>query len=600
MTQNQQASGRWISRVLMIGAVLIVVPVIMMGIGVTSYLVSRANAQDAAQQRDRIIREKERSEQRAKAIRSTRVSGVRTEHQDQPAYRPITETQFREQRVQVYEPVVDKKTGETKFETREIVQRVPVVTTRMVRTTSKTSHDPRVAKLAGELREMSDDDDGRDGKLKELRQRLELEFSAMHENQAKEIKQTAARLESLKRLHDERGENKDKIIQRRIDELLGKEDALRWNATTAVETQAPTRAVYAQPTRVFPSTPEPTRAITPVPAKPPVPQVGLYPNSVQLPSPPKPPGISDTRARSFQRVEIKTNPSSSQSRRSDAASTLGEVFQLARNSANTIAELAENESRQDQLAKLKEKGLLPVSEFRKAELQIERLKREVELNKLQLEALAASFERELKVAETALSHAKSRLKSVESAFVKGIETNQTRDQAKFDTEKAIAGYEAAKANLEQLMKAMQLVKDPRRDDDDRRDDDARDRDFDDDDRDGDAVKRVQRNVRRYRDTDDNTTRDRGDEPYRDTDDDLDDERDERRGDDVDDDREVDRRVSLFRDERSETRRDDDRGDEHRDRADEDRHTDDNHEDDDRKDDDHKDRDSKASKNPFAG
>ncbi|WDQ19577.1 hypothetical protein [Rhodopirellula sp. P2] len=70
-----------------------------------------------------------------------------------------------------------------------------------------------------------------DAKLAELRSELEQEFKRMHEQQGSEIVVIEKRLQSLKEIHQLRAENQDKIIQRRIDQLLGRSDPLDWNDT---------------------------------------------------------------------------------------------------------------------------------------------------------------------------------------------------------------------------------------------------------------------------------------------------------------------------------------------------------------------------------
>jgi outer membrane protein TolC len=122
-----------------------------------------------------------------------------------------------------------------------------------------------------------------------------------------------------------------------------------------------------------------------------------------------------------------------------------------------MAELSETQVEHDQFTRLRESGVIPIAELRKAELKLERLKREVALNRLQLEALQESLQRELKLAESTLEHAQAKLKLVELGFEKGIETSQHRLQAQLESDKARTAHEVSEASIRQLKKAMELV-----------------------------------------------------------------------------------------------------------------------------------------------
>lgn len=83
--------------------------------------------------------------------------------------------------------------------------------------------------LIGDLQRTTEGDPSRDAKLSKIREQLESQFDSMHQMQAKEIAEVERRLESLQEIHDTRTENKEKIVQRRIDQLLGNWDELGWD-----------------------------------------------------------------------------------------------------------------------------------------------------------------------------------------------------------------------------------------------------------------------------------------------------------------------------------------------------------------------------------
>jgi hypothetical protein len=241
---------------LFVGSVL--VPILFAGIWAVNYQVSSVTAQDtqaideAARARTEVEKAKLQVEtaraqyelekaklaaeqdrtQAAQRVAPQVAGAPRLRLPSDPPIRRVTEQQYREERYEVYTPEVDPKTGSQVMKKREVRRVVPVGSASYAASRHPSPHDPIVMQLAGELRAMEEDDQRRAFKLDELRTRLSLEFSQMHENQSEEIKRTEQRLESLKKLHQQRDENRDKIVQRRIDEILGKADDLRWNPDT--------------------------------------------------------------------------------------------------------------------------------------------------------------------------------------------------------------------------------------------------------------------------------------------------------------------------------------------------------------------------------
>ena len=87
-------------------------------------------------------------------------------------------------------------------------------------------HGPDIQRLLGEIAEAPEE---AQAKLSEnLKTMLAEEFDEMHEAQAKEIESLEVRLEKLHSKHQQRTENKDKIIERRMSELVGSNDPYAW------------------------------------------------------------------------------------------------------------------------------------------------------------------------------------------------------------------------------------------------------------------------------------------------------------------------------------------------------------------------------------
>ena len=146
-----------------------------------------------------------------------------------PEFRTVYQ---RESRAEMY-PVTDPKTGKVQMRQRVVERMVPRTETSYVQVSrSNHPHDSEIMELVRQLRENKDGDSS-DEKMDELRQRLELEFTQMHKRQAKEIREVEERLAKLKSLHDLRDEKRENIIERRIDELLGKTDGLQWQVNSS-------------------------------------------------------------------------------------------------------------------------------------------------------------------------------------------------------------------------------------------------------------------------------------------------------------------------------------------------------------------------------
>lgn len=411
-------------------------------------------------------------------------------------YGPVIETSYRDETTTVMVPEFDPVTGKQVMRTREVVRKVPVQTTRWVKsytTTTESAHAQRTMQLANELRLMKEDDESRESKLKELRALLEAEFTQLHEKQFAEIERTEKRLESLKVLHDTRGENKANIVERRIGELLGKADPFRWNAapvqpaprtsqptpqysypTTRSSTQdqnaggfRPQRSVlvpvegYA-PSTFLPDTPHKNSAPLESITRDPYLQTRPIPNSPAAP----PSGQQLPQSQKTQLIPTPTYydapgtvPSTAQVRVGVPRTAISEIFHLARSSATANAELAAAETEYESMMDLRTAGAVPIHEFNLSKLKLEKCKREVKLIDMQLEAFSEAMERVKALAELTLQRESSKLNAVTAVNRKGIYSEEEVTDAKYEVEKAQTALADATENIKRLQETMKMVQD---------------------------------------------------------------------------------------------------------------------------------------------
>lgn len=127
--------------------------------------------------------------------------------------------------------VRDPKTGEVRL--------VPVTTTRYVHeiftpaTSQPTVADRRAVDLAAKIR--GTEDDAERAKLREqLVETLDAAFNERRERQSEAIDQLEEQLQELRNLHEQRGERKEEIVQRRLNELLAEPDVLAWDPRSGI------------------------------------------------------------------------------------------------------------------------------------------------------------------------------------------------------------------------------------------------------------------------------------------------------------------------------------------------------------------------------
>jgi hypothetical protein len=330
---------------------------------------------------------------------------------------------------------------------------------------------------------LDETDEAYDRKMEELRTRLGLQFDSMHEAQANEIANTEERLKSLKELHRKRGESKDKIVQRRMDELLGRDDALRWeiaprasadtNFSKPIPSQAlvppanlSTDGLFVPPGKL----PEDAgdadvtaRAWPPLPPTPPAPVTP--PTSVPIPNErlmdesmaPQIELDESRRPMILEEEEIELVEEPQDSGRSSP--TIVRLFELARqlSSSKISAEMARD--RMKQLQMLVENSALPTSEFKQESVKLARIERELQLHEMEFEALDQALRRNQQAADNALAVADQALRRARQLYHVGRVDMDRVSEVEERRNQAVARAEEAKTNVEYLKRIRELLGD---------------------------------------------------------------------------------------------------------------------------------------------
>ncbi|WP_236696435.1 hypothetical protein [Rhodopirellula islandica] len=299
-------------------------------------------------------------------------------------------------------------------------------------TNGPPDHNERIRQLLTQLRQ-TPTNDAHHKEMNAIRNELESEFKRMHEQQGSEIAAIEKRLQSLKNIHQQRAENQDKIIQRRIDQLLGRSDPLDWNYTP------PTTPSYALVSPSFSN------------------HYGYYPDgSYSLPGR-KP--IADSRfppsdnrdsindawrrrrnqptTRSPQGPATDTTSNSYPRKLMDAFAVIGKTSDAA------IAEQA-TKVRLREITELHQKGAVPQTELSKVTLEHASVKKQFAILKLQLQSIQRDLTRYLNAAELELAALNEQQKSNPSANSKSSQLErQKAESAITEAKDAIAQFEAA-------------------------------------------------------------------------------------------------------------------------------------------------------------
>ncbi|CAD78712.1 MAG TPA: hypothetical protein DDX19_22275 [Rhodopirellula baltica] len=361
-----------------------------------------------------------------------------SDHQSQPGFNNQSKTTLRidkqaqpaqEVDVPVTRRTMDKD-GNISITTEYIRQRIPLQLTGRLMTTEDSKHNERIKQLVNQLRGSTSSNE-MDAKLAEFRSELEQEFKRMHEQQGSEIAAIEKRLQSLKEIHQQRAENQDKIIQRRIDQLLGRSDPLDWNYTPPNTPFAPLspyssnqygsspisdnfhpKSPYAYPES---NSPRSTRSWQPSPNRPPSPSPQ---KPASRPIPPSYPG------------------------------KLMEAYESALKASDAAVLEQSNKERLNEYTRLHEEGALTASELRRATLDYASAQKQTALLKLQLQSIQRDLARYLNAAELELAALNEQQKTNPSANSKS---------AQLERQRAEAAITDAKTTLEQFEAAMKLI-----------------------------------------------------------------------------------------------------------------------------------------------
>lgn len=168
-------------------------------------------------------------------------------------YRPVIEMAYADESRTRIVPYTDPESGETRTRVETYSVKKPVQKTRYVWESGTPNYgqpipplgphawfhprpdspaDQKVSKLVDELRALDERDRVDSEQLSELRDALTEQFEQRHQQQAGQIEATEKRLQELKELHAQRDQRSEEIVRRRIDELLGQPDPLRWELDT--------------------------------------------------------------------------------------------------------------------------------------------------------------------------------------------------------------------------------------------------------------------------------------------------------------------------------------------------------------------------------
>ncbi|WP_144058913.1 hypothetical protein [Rhodopirellula sp. SWK7] len=375
----------------------------------------------------------------------------------------MVENSYREEAYPVTVPYTDESgRRSTKMETR--TRRVPVTVHRWVPVDGSAEpdqirayHDERILMLAGQLRDKPSadaDSEEVESKLSELRKRLDAEFVRMHERQAAEIEATQKRLSAVKEVHQKRGENQSQIVQRRMDQLLGRSDPLDWNyrppaVVTPPATQPPSAAVWSadSPNQRFPTFENRFQAPQPLPPQP-------YPSTSALLQPREPSfGSAPVPTPNVYQPPAALIPKeASEATEPSRFGSLNEIFEVVAKASEAELAIQSTKVRMDEAAELFKKGALPQTEQRKATLDHETARKRSAVLQLQLQSIRRALAREVENAERRLEDIAEQHESRESPLTAAEEI-----AIQLESRRADSAMEAAKDALTQFDEAMRLV-----------------------------------------------------------------------------------------------------------------------------------------------
>ncbi len=392
---------------------------------------SKSQAQETAQPS-----ESDQSKSSTRTLQFGQVDGNDTRSTSPPpGHRMVTETRMVWETYDVTVPVGDPADKKFRSETR--TRWVPVQTTRWVPVGDPATNGEYVSqinRLVQELKRMEHDrgdSNQSEAKTSQLQELLNGEFTRMHEQQAAEIESTEKRLDGLKKLHEQRGDKQAEIVQRRIDQLLGKTNPLDWNVNTpATITPRPFSGTLKPPVVAYP--PNNGYAVRPNDGR-------EFQTLQPLPITPNVP--PDSAPSSDSRDQHQFNPIN----QNDIFTVIGKA-----NEAH-LAELSTKLSLEN-TQRLFDQRIISSIELRKATIEHTTAQNAVAVLKLQLESMHRTLQREL---ADAVRQVKSEAESMKATWVGGSEAEKGAARRIYqDASKAAA---TAKETLSEFEKALRLV-----------------------------------------------------------------------------------------------------------------------------------------------
>ncbi len=214
----------------------------------------------------------------------------------------------------------------------------------------------------------------------ELKKQLETEFDEMHERQGQQITEMKTRFEKAESVYKLRSENRDRIVQRRMEELLGPPAELQWNAppNDSMQLIDPRQPRYSQP---------------PVNTQPATNGAWFNPNPSNVTT-----TLRFDSPGSFARSATNRSTESIDAR----------IFSVNRELASLKLELESAEIKAKEINGLLEKGALPKSETMKATSNVTRLQTLIRIQEQERVWLVESVQRTVQRAAQKLQEAREK------------------------------------------------------------------------------------------------------------------------------------------------------------------------------------------------
>lgn len=369
--------------------------------------------------------------------------------------RPITETFYEEETINVQVPTVDPKTGQRTLKTTQRVVRRPRTRVRWSQGYTGAGGG-KAEELVRAIRKAEDSEE-KDDKIQELRDFLVSEFDRMHEEQAEMIRETEERLAKLKSTHETRQEKRDTIVQRRIDQLLGQPDPLQWN---------PSLPEWMSSNRFIPGLTFPASPSMPAPPAPAATGQRLKSTSgnAAIPQP------APTAKTFFGQVATSPRPTAQAPAVGIGYATLSgggnieqreidvtKLFATIEEAARVDADLQESIDNLTQSRELARKGFIRQSEVKQMEAAIAKQRQSTQRVKIQLDLLQAQLQKELEAAKLSEGQAKTQVEALTEQVRAGLTNALELTEGEYRLKSAENVLELAEYRLKQFEKALESL-----------------------------------------------------------------------------------------------------------------------------------------------